>query len=130
MRRTLPLLALAALALAGGASAQGDRQTLRGGPDGDVFLGCLSCSRFDADAVTNRRGRYGSETGSSSIHNPHGLYGSRYADTSVCNPYARNPPRIVDDAGTVIGYLTSNRHLPDAITQPDVLAWLRDDVCD
>lgn len=131
MRRLLPLLALlTVLAALSPALAQNDRQLLYGGAEGDVYLGCLSCSRYEADSVTNEHGRYGSEHGYASIHNAHGIYGSRYAVTSVCNPHATRPPRIVTARGTDLGHLTLNPYLEHAIDEEGVLRWLRDDVCD
>ena len=130
MRRiAILLLTLVPLTL-GLAFAQGDRMLLRGGVNHDVFLGCLTCSRFDAESVTNPRGTHGSEHGYASIHNAHGIYGSRYSDTSVCNPYAQHPPLVVSEHGREIGYLTLNRFVEGAIRQPSLVGWLENDVCD
>ncbi len=100
------------------------------GDDADRrFLGCLSCSRFDPDSVHNEFGHYGSRYSAYSIWNPYGRYGSPYSNFSPCNPYATRPPVVLDNDGLYYGRLTLNLFLPDAISEPEVVNWLRFVVC-
>jgi len=106
------------------------RILLYGGRNHSVFLGCFSCNRFDSDSVHNEFGSYGSRFSSTSIWNHFSDYGSRFADNSSCNQLASNPPVLVDDRGRSYGALTLNRLASGAITDPTVVAWLRNAVCE
>ncbi len=95
-----------------------------------TYLGCLTCSIYQADSVHNQFGSYGSEFSSSSIFNDFGSYGSPYASDSACNPYTNTPPMLKDDSGAIFyGYLTVNEFQPSAVTEPNIVAWLRSAVC-
>jgi hypothetical protein len=91
---------------------------LFGGPNGSssVFVGCLSCSRFDSLSVCNRFGDFGSRFADKSIWNRFGDYGSRFSDTSPWNKFASFAPKIFDSAGNFYGYFTSNRFLTPRTT--------------
>lgn len=84
----------------------GDRALVFG--DGEVFLGCLSCTEYDRDSIFNPYGPHGSRFAADSIFNHYGDFGSRYSSTSACNVYATDPPVIVTEQGAFVAYLTMN----------------------
>lgn len=128
--RVLCLLLLIGL----GASAQvvvggGRKIMIFGGKDHEVYLGCLSCSEYDADSVLNKFGEHGSTYSSESIWNPYEDYGSHYSDLGACNAYSSNPPVIVDDKGNYYGRLTLNRYHSEIGAGSQLLPWLKKTVC-
>jgi hypothetical protein len=98
---------------------------LFGGPDHDMFLGCLNCNQHVSTSVWNAYGAQGSPYGSSSIFNEYGPYGSPYSSTSPWNPNASNPPVIVDNDGQSYGYFTANTANPKR-KQIVWIVWLLD----
>jgi hypothetical protein len=86
---------------------------LFGGKNNKQYLGCLSCSEYDTDAITNEYGQYGSRYATNSIWNVYGTYGSQYSQYSWRNPYATSPPVVVDESGNFYGYFTENKYLPN-----------------
>ncbi len=102
---------------------------LFGGSNHDVYLGCFNCSDIASGSIHNDIGKYGSDISSSSIFNDIGKYGSDISEYSPCNDIASNPPVLVDEAGAFYGYLTLNYIKAKAITDPDILAWLKYKVC-
>jgi hypothetical protein len=99
-----------------------------GGRDHKTFLGCL-CGDYESDSVTYEYGQFGSRYATESIWNHYGEYGSPYIDTSACNSYANEPPVVVTSDGKFIGYLTLNEYKAGAITEGEVLKWLKEKVC-
>lgn len=97
---------------------------LFGGPGHRTYLGCLSCSRYEAESISNRYGTYGSRYSAESIFNRYGEFGSRYSDYSACNPYASDPPVLVDGGGNFYGRLTINQSHPDRVNRPELRAWI------
>lgn len=95
-----------------------------GGRSHDKFLGCI-CGDYDSDSATNTYGTHGSKYSTDSIWNHYGDYGSAYSDTSACNEYASYPPVVVTESGDFVGYLTMNRYMSGAISDPDVARWLQ-----
>lgn len=110
----------------GGGSNQ--RLLIFGGQNNENYLGCM-CPDYQTDSVLNASGMHGSRHAPDSIWNRHGAYGSDFSDTSACNALASNPPAVVVDDGTFVGYLTLNQHLRSAITAPEVVQWLTAVVC-
>jgi hypothetical protein len=96
---------------------------LFGGADHRTYLGCLSCSQYDAESVFNSYGTHGSKYSTESILNAYSEFGSKYSTESACNPYATDPPVIVDSAGQYYGRLTLNAYRPDG-PNPRLRAWL------
>ena len=86
---------------------------LFGGKNNKQYLGCLSCSKYELDALTNEYGTYGNRYAGNSIWNVYGVYGSRYSLYSWRNPYATHPPVVVDEAGNLYGYFTVNKYFPN-----------------
>ncbi len=84
--------------------------------DGKEYLGKLVTDKYDSDSIWYNYGDYGSKYKSSSIWNTFGDYGSKYSNTSAFNEHATKPPKIVDNNGKLIGYLTSNEHITDGMT--------------
>lgn len=97
---------------------------LFGGKNHDVFLGCLSCNKYDSESVWNEYGDYGSRYSSNSIWNPYGDYGSKYSDYSPWNSYASYPPVIVDSYGNFYGYFTANKYNSERTTIPALVELL------
>lgn len=69
---------------------------------GREFVGCLNCNRYDAVAVCNKYGEYGSKYQSGSIWNKYGTFGSKYQSESPWNKYGTGL-RIVDNDGNFYG---------------------------
>ena len=83
---------------------------LYGGKNHDVYLGCLTCSNYDASSIWNSYGTYGSKYNSDSIWNNYGTYGNKYNSECPWNTYATNPPVVVDKEGNFYGYFTLNKY--------------------
>jgi hypothetical protein len=107
--------------------AGGTRILLFGGRNNAVFLGCLTCSRFDSDSVLNSYGSYGSRYSSTSIWNRFSDYGGQFSNFSACNQFATQPPIIVDDRGNYLADMTINRFSRGAV--PALITWLQTEVC-
>ncbi|MGA7778573.1 MAG: hypothetical protein WCA85_12815 [Paraburkholderia sp.] len=123
------ILLLAVLATASGMAQAQVKLMLFGGASHDVYLGCLNCSDLAADSVQNDIGQYGSDISPQSIFNDIGQYGSDISSESPCNDMASDPPVIVDQNGGFYGYLTLNDSHPKAVTDQNILAWLKYRVC-
>lgn len=111
------------------AGTSGQELLVFGGPGHDTFLGCLTCSRYDATSMFNSYGSHGSQYSSESIYNNFSQFGSAYSTYSACNRHASDPPVVVDHSGTFYGRLTLNRYRSQAIRDPDILRWLENVVC-
>jgi hypothetical protein len=103
--------------------AAGSELLVFGGNGHHVFLGCLSCSKYETDSVFNTYGTYGSRLSPESLLNPHSDYGSRDSPHGACSPYATDPPVVADRAGRHYGRLTMNKSA-EPIQNSTVLAWL------
>ena len=99
-----------------------------GGKNHDVYLGCLTCSEFESDSLTNKFGTYGNKFSGESIFNKFGNYGGKFSDYSPCNKFASHPPIIVDENGNSYGYLTLNK-FNSPTTDANILNWLKYTVC-
>lgn len=95
-----------------------------GGEGHRTYLGCLSCSKYDAESVFNEYGSHGSQYSAESIMNPYSDFGSPYSATSACNPNASDPPVIVDGNGAYYGRLTVNAYRSDGPPSQELRAWL------
>ena len=93
------------------------------------FLGDLTTNEFDPDSIFNKFGTYGNKFSSDSIWNEFGDYGSKFSSKSAFNDFASDPPIIVAKTGNkveVIGYLTTNKFLPGAISPYDLKTELKE----
>lgn len=90
-------------------SAHSQKLLIYGGEKNDIYLGCLSCDKFDSDSIWNKFGLYGSKFNAQSIWNKYGKYGGSFNDYSPFNKFARNPPVLVDANGKFYGYFTADR---------------------
>jgi hypothetical protein len=93
--------------------------------DGKTFLGELSSNTYSTDSIFNEYGTYGNKYSSDSIWNEYGTYGGKYSSESALNPYASTPPIIVQN-GKIVGYLTSNSTISEAVSPIGLLQWLKD----
>lgn len=84
--------------------------------DGKEYLGKLVTNKYDSDSIWYSYGDYGSKYSDTSIWYTYGDYGSKYSDTSAFNDYANKPPKIVNDDGELVGYLTTNKFISNGIT--------------
>ena len=100
-----------------------------GGADHDVYLGCLNCSALSSESVHNGLSPYGNPLNSESIFNTMGEYGSPLSSYSACNELASTPPMVLDSEGNIVGFLTLNVMRHGAITDENVVAWLKYKVC-
>ena len=89
---------------------------LYGGQNNDVFLGCLTCNKFNTESIWYKHGTYGSKHSSNSIWNKHGTYGSKHNMYSPWNQYSNNAPVVVDKDGNFYGYFSSNKYIPKRVT--------------
>jgi len=112
------------LAASRGYNGGGHKIMIFGGSGHQTYLGCLSCSQFDAESVFNEYGHYGSVYSAQAIMNPYSQFGSLYSATSACNPYASDPPVIVDEQGTYYGRLTVNHYRRDGPPTAELKDWL------
>lgn len=94
-----------------------------GGPNHEVFLGCLADEKRP-DSVFNMVGEHGSDQSPTSLRNKFAPYGSNYDDTSACNASATHPPTVLTSDGKSLGLLTSNPSLKRRIDAPSVTDWL------
>lgn len=83
---------------------------LYGGKDQDVYLGCINCSKYDANSIWNENGTYGNQNNENSIWNKNGTYGN---ENSLYSPWNNNTtskfiPVVVDKEGKFYGYFTVN----------------------
>jgi hypothetical protein len=100
------------------------KHMLFGGEGHHTYLGCVNCSQYDTESITNQYGQYGSAYSTTSVLNHYGEFGSKYSMYGACNPYASDPPVIVDGAGQFYGRLTVNQYNPQQTRDPGLLAWL------
>ena len=92
-----------------------------------TYLGKLTTNQYDPDGIFNEFGIYGSRFSADSIWNEYGRYGSSYSPQSAFNDYALNPPYIISTDDIVVGRLTTNEFVSDAICPTliyDVLLYL------
>jgi hypothetical protein len=132
-------LCLAVSTIAVSARAQSVALLLFDGKTGNVFVGCLNCSRQEDASVCNRYGDYGSRYSDKSIWNRYGDFGSRYEDNSPWNRYGEGL-RIVDSDGNYYGRFSRAsygqskipliRALLEAYEANDDLSELRDRLCE
>jgi hypothetical protein len=113
-----------ALAGAAAAPAASTKLMIFGGDDHRTYLGCLNCSQYDSESISNTYGSFGSAYSTTSVHNSYSDYGSPYSSHSACNPYATDPPVIVDGGGNFYGRLTINSYNPQQTRDAGVLQWL------
>jgi hypothetical protein len=83
--------------------------------DGKTYLGKLTSDQYDADSIFNEYGTYGGKYSAKSIYNDYGTYGGKYSAESPFNKYSSTPPMILLN-GKVVGYLTINEYVTDAIS--------------
>lgn len=93
--------------------------------DGKTFLGKLTSDTFDAESIFNEFGNYGNEFSTTSIFNEFGTYGGEFSNESPFNPFATKPPIIVSN-GEIIGYLTVNSSINNALSPLGLLKFLED----
>jgi len=86
--------------------------------DKETFLGKIT-DKYDKESVFNENGLYGDKYSTKSIWNKNSMFGDPYSIYSPFNSITSKPPKIVKD-GEIIGYLTINKYIEDAIT-PDTL---------
>lgn len=86
--------------------------------DDGKYLGKI-CSSFDSESIINEFGSYGNEFNSNSIWNEFGTYGNEFSNLSPFNEFTSTPPMIIKN-GLVIGYLTKNKSLKNAV-DPHIL---------
>jgi len=94
------------------------RLNLFGGPRHRKFLGCLTCSRYEADSLWNPYGTYGNPHGIDSIWNPGSVFGSEHSQFSPWNERAADPPVVLDLAGYYYGRFTTSRQHPQRTMVP------------
>ena len=90
-------------------SSHAQKLSIYGGEKNDVYLGCLTCDKFDSDSIWNKFGLYGSKFNAQSIWNKFGKYGGSFNDYSPFNKFARNPPILVGENGKFYGYFTADK---------------------
>jgi len=89
------------------------------------FLGRITRNEVTHDSILNEVGRYGSEVSPTSIFNQVGRYGSEVSPLSAFNEIASTPPRIVNQSGRVVAYLTVNPIKTPAVDPRILIGLLR-----
>jgi len=97
-----------------------------GGPGHTTYLGCLTCSRGDADSVFFEGGTHDGAYLPPSIVNRGSVFVSPRSAYSACNPSAADPPVIVDERGTSYGRLTINLQRADGPSIDVLREWIID----
>ncbi|MEK9968850.1 MAG: hypothetical protein VW600_06920 [Ferrovibrio sp.] len=92
--------------------------TLIAQDDRNTYLGKITNS-FDSDSIFNEYGNYGNKFSANSIWNEYSTFGSEYNIASPFNKFSTSPPMIIKNRA-VIGYLSSNKALPNSVT-PNLL---------
>lgn len=117
--------------LQGVSNAQSGRPTqlpsgimIFGGPNRDVFLGCLTCQPTDPASVLNDFGQYGNPFSGDSLRNGFSTYGNRFNPNSPCNEFSLSAPVLVDGDGNYYGELTMNKSNPRRTQLRAALVWL------
>ncbi|WP_124981413.1 hypothetical protein [Nonlabens xiamenensis] len=116
--RQLPFAGIILLNLLIGGLAQGQEMHLYGGENHQVYLGCLTCERFQTNSIWNAFGEYGSSFSSTSIWNDLNIYGDPNKNYSPWNPLSTNPPKILNQHGKFLGYLTAIKNHKDRAVFP------------
>jgi len=88
--------------------------------DDGQYLGKI-CSEYNSESIINNYGTYGSEYNSKSIWNKFGQYGNEFSLMSPFNDFTTTPPMIIKN-GVVIGYLTKNKSIKNAVDPYILLA--------
>ena len=83
---------------------------LYGGKDHDVYLGCLTCDKYDSNSIWNTYGKYGNSYNKNCIWNQYGAFGNKYNSLSPWNEYSTESPVVVDKEGKFYGYFTRNKY--------------------
>lgn len=84
-----------------------------------TFLGAVNCSD-----IGNPYSRHGSKFSSVSIWNKFSSYGSEFSSLSPYNRFTSTPPTLVDGAGDIVGRLSENRFVPNAVSPITLEAYL------
>lgn len=102
MKKILFSFIISSVVLSHGASAQ-------------TYLGknCLN----DQDCLSNPYGA-GSPYKADGFNNPYSQNGSPYSEKSANNPYASKPPKLYDENGKYMGFLSDNPFLADSTSNP------------
>lgn len=99
--------------------------TLYGQDKEKTYLGKITSNIYDSDSIFNTYGTYGSKFSDKSIYNEFGTFGSKFSIYSPFNKFAANPP-IVYLGNEVLGYLTINETIADAITPINLLEIIKE----
>ena len=94
--------------------------------DSKEYLGKLVTDKYDSDSIWNEYGTYGSKYQTNSIWNEYGDYGGKYSNTSAFNEYATEPPKVIDNKGNFVGYLTTNEYMDSGYAIEIYMMLLRD----
>jgi len=119
-----------AAAGAGAATAYTSKLMIFGGENHRTYLGCLSCSEYSTDSVSNTYGSHGSRYATESVWNHYNELGSAYSTFGACNLYATDPPVIVDSDGNFYGRLTLNTYHNQLGIGVKYHDWLEHTVCE
>jgi len=86
--------------------------------DDGQYLGKI-CNPFNHESIFNEFGTHGNKFNLNSIWNKFGSYGNQFSKLSPFNKFSTSPPMIIKN-GKVIGYLTKNKSLSNAV-DPHIL---------
>lgn len=102
MKTLLSSIFIAMAGFSAPAAAQNTALLLFDGSTGTQFAGCLNCNQFDAGAVCNQFGDYGSQFSDTSIWNQFGKFGSAFEENSPWSRFGEGL-RVVDEGGNYYG---------------------------
>jgi hypothetical protein len=93
-----------------------------GGPGDSTYLGCLRCSGSWV-SLDDPHGRFRAAS-ATSIFNKGGMFGNPSSNYSPCNRHGTSPPVVFTSNGLLLGRLTINTDLPDAVQLPSLRTWI------
>ena len=88
-----------------------------GGSGHDEYLGCISCSESDANAICNSHGSFGNEFSGKGMFNAFAGFGNEFDSASPWNEFSTSSsvPILVDQDNKFYGYFTINTSRSDAV---------------
>ena len=90
------------------------------------FLGAVVGNEFDPNSLLNKFSAYRSEFDEKSIFYEFGKYGDEFSNLSAYNKDADKPPRIIDEQGKFIRWLTVNSIFTPRVDPRELFKWLKD----
>lgn len=88
---------------------------------GGTYLGTIDFTSSHSDSIFNEYSIYSSEFSPKSIWNELGTFGSEFSSYSPFNESTSTPPILIKNK-RIIGYLSKNQSVPNAVTVEQLLS--------